>query len=385
MPASGIEAYLAPQERFETILADAFRRHGPRLVDLGYANAYDGPDARILEAMRGALADESDLSFQYTPYGGSTTTRRLIATALSRRFGLTLNFRDVVMTPGAMAALNVVFRSLFAGEQECLVLTPCWLDYPLYLENLGIPFRFLPLGPDKRLDLRAIESAITPKTRGILFSHPGCPSGVVLDDAELKGLAEVVGNAERRHGTEIHVIGDEVHRDVNWGGASFRTVLGYHPRSLSIFSFGKALFLQGQRIGYIAVSPAMPGREEMRARLERFVRVMGFCTPTNLMQRAVRSLLDYAPRLDVVASRQAMARAALREAGYDVVAAEATFFVYVRSPDADEFTFVERLAERGVIVLPSSIFHEPGYFRLSLTARTQALEAGLPVFRQVIG
>jgi len=384
VPASGIESYLAPQERFEAILADAFRRHGPRLVDLGYANAYDGPDPKVIGAMREALADNSDLSFQYTPYGGSTTTRRLIATALSRRFSLSLNFRDVILTPGAMSALNVVFRSLFEGDQECLVLTPCWLDYPLYLENLRVPFRFVPHARDKHLDLGAIEAAITPRTRGILFSHPGCPSGVVLTDAELRGLKELLARAERQHGTEIHVIGDEVHRDVNWGRVAFRSVLEYHPRSLSIFSFGKSLFLQGQRIGYVAVSPNMPGREEIRSRLERFVRVMGFCTPTNLMQRAVRDLLDYSPRLELVAQRQTMARTALREAGYDVVPGEASFFVYVRSPVADEFAFVERLAAKGVMVLPSSVFHETGYFRLSLTARTEAIEAGLPAFRQVL-
>ena len=379
-----IEGYLAPQERFEAILAEAFRRHGPRVVDLGYANAYDGPDPRVLGAMREALADDSDLSFQYTPYGGNTTTRRLIAIALGKRFGLPLNFRDVVLTPGAMSALNVVFRSLFAGDEECLVLTPCWLDYPLYLENLAVPFRFVPLGREKHLDLEAIRAAITPRTRAILFSHPGCPSSVMLNDGELKDLADVLASAEAEHGTEICVIGDEVHRDVNWSGAPFHTVLQYHPRSVSIFSFGKALFLQGQRIGYIAVSPAMPRREEMRSCLERLVRVMGFCTPTNLMQRAVRSLLDYAPRLDVVVRRQAMARDALRAAGYEVIDGDATFFVYVRSPVADEFSFVERLAGKGVIVLPSSVFHEPGHFRLSLTARTEALEAGLPAFREVM-
>ena len=66
--------------------------------------------------------------------------------------------------------------------------------------------------------------------------------------------------------------------------------------------------------------------------------------------------------------------------GYRVCEGEATFFVYVESPEHDDFVFTGRLAERGVLVLPSSVFHEPGWFRISLTARSDALEAGLSAF-----
>jgi len=382
VPGLGAEVrrHLAPQERYEALVADAFRRHGPRLVDLGYANTYDGPGPEVRAALASALEDDGDLSFQYTPYGGSTPTRRLIASHLARRFSLASNFRDVVLTPGAMAGLNLVFRALFAAGDECLVLTPCWLDYPVYLSHLGVRFRFVPLGPDKHFDFAALAAAIGPRTRGLIFSHPGCPTGVVFPDAELRRLAELLAAKEAEHGGPLWVIGDEVHRDVNWGGAEIHSVLEYHPRSLSIYSFGKSLFLQGQRIGYVAVSPRMPEREEMRTRLQQLVRIMGFCTPTNLMQRAVRRLIGHEPPLGLVLERQRAVRAALAGYGYRVCEGEATFFVYVESPVHDDFTFAGRLAERGVLVLPSSVFHEPGWFRISLTARTDAVEAGLPAF-----
>jgi aspartate aminotransferase len=54
--------------------------------------------------------------------------------------------------------------------------------------------------------------------------------------------------------------------------------------------------------------------------------------------------------------------------------------VYVKSPIADDFAFAELLASHGVLVVPSTLFHEPGYVRLSLTARAQSIEAALPVF-----
>jgi len=59
-------------------------------------------------------------------------------------------------------------------------------------------------------------------------------------------------DAERRFGTTIYLISDEVHRRLAWSGSAFHSPLLSYPRSLSVYSFGKALALQGQRIGYVA-------------------------------------------------------------------------------------------------------------------------------------
>ena len=374
------QRYLEPKERFDEIVARAFRQYGARLADLGYANAYDGPDEFVRNAIRRALDEAADLDFQYTPYGGKTTTRRLIASQLGRLTNKSFNYRDVVLTPGAMAALNLVFRSLLDGDDELIVLTPCWLDYPLYLDNLAIRFRFVPLRSDKHLDLTAISEAITERTRGIIFSQPGCPTGVMLERDELAALSDLLGEMEARHAAGIYLIGDEVHRDIAWGKTPFQSVLAGYPRSVSIYSFGKALFLQGQRIGYVAVSPEMPERVELRDLLQRNVRRMGYCTPTNLMQRAVVHLLDYRPPLEEIARRQKTVRAALTAMGYEVSDADATFFVYVKSPIADDMAFAEHMGSLGVLVLPSSVFHETGYFRISVTATRAAIEGSLAPF-----
>jgi aspartate aminotransferase len=375
--------HLAAQERFDRILATAFRRFGPRLVDLSYANPYDGPPPEVVDALRHAVDEQRELGFQYTPYGGIVAARRRIAQQLAGRFDVQLAWRDVVLAPGAMAALNVAFRALFDEQSELLVLAPCWLDYPLYLTNLGIPFRLVPLGPSKRVDLAAIESALTPRTGGVLFCHPGCPTGVVWSPGELADLARLLAAAERRHASALWVLSDEVHRDLVWSETAFHSALEFHPRTLSFYSFGKALALQGQRIGYLALSPRAPEREALRERLERCLRLMGFCTPTSLMQRALFHLLDHRPPLPALARRQRAVRDGLHAAGYEVCDAEATFFVYARAPLDDDFAFVERLAEEGVLALPSSMFHEPGFFRLSLTAREALLPAALDAFARL--
>lgn len=379
-----LELLLEPQERLDRLITTTWRRFGPKVVDLSYANPYDGPDQEVLGALQRAVSGKRALAFQYTPYGGSTVTRRLIASTLSREYGFPFDLRDVIMTPGAMSALNVACRTLFGSEDQVLVLTPCWQDYPLYLRNLHIPMSFVGLREDKHLDLDAISGAVGGNTKGVLFSHPCCPTGVLYAKEEIDGLCELLRAKEERLGIRIYLISDEVHRQMIWGGQAFYSPLVRYPRSLSIYSFGKALSLQGQRIGYVAVSPRMPEHEEVRRMLKRWVRIMGFCTPTSLMQRAICDLLDYTPPLPALAQKQAMVRTALAAYGYDLCEADATFFVYVKSPIRDEFKFAELLAAYGVLVVPSILFHEPGFVRLSLTARAESIAAGLPVFARVL-
>jgi aspartate aminotransferase len=383
-PLDDLRPLLEPQEQLDRLLQATFRRFGRKVVDLSYANVYDGPDPEVRRALMLAASEDGELCFQYSPYGGRTTARRMIASKLAGEYGLPFHFRDVVLTPGAMAALNVVLRALFGPEDEVLLPTPCWHDYPLYLRNLGIPFRPVALGEDKHLDLLSIAASVGARTRGILLSQPCCPTGVLYSKEEIAGLCDVLRDAERAFGTHIYLISDEVHRQLVWSGRRFHSPLASYPRSVCIYSFGKALSLQGQRIGYAAVSPEMPEKDRIRQRLERAVRLMGFGTPTDLMQRAVCRLLDFRPRVDVLATRQETVRTALRAQGYDVCPADATFFVYVRSPIPDDAEFAERLASEGVLVAPSSLFHERGYFRLSLTARWESIAEGLPAFARAL-
>lgn len=375
---------LEPQERLDRLITATFKRFGPRAVDLSYANPVEGPDDEVREALARAATEMDGLAFQYTPYGGSTVTRRAIASQLHREYGLPFHYRDLIMTTGAMAALNVVFAGLFGPADELIVLTPCWQDYPLYLRNLDVPCAFVALGTDKHLDLDGIGRALNRATKGVLLSQPCCPTGVLYSQDELEALSALLAGAEARFGSRIYLISDEVYRHIIWSRKPFYSPLLSYPRSLSIYSFGKALALQGQRIGYVAVSPEMPERDEVRETLTRRVRAMGFCTPTSLMQRAVCDLLDYRPRLDGLADMQRLVRRTLATDGYEICDADAAFYVYARSPIPDDFTFAEMLASRGVLVMPSTLFHEPGFVRLSLTARSEAITAGLPAFTNIL-
>ncbi len=377
---SALRPLLSAQERLDRLIAGTFRRFGPRTADLSYANPHDGPSEEVLAILARVTAESKGLSLQYTPTGGRTPARRAVAARLTQQFGLPFDSRDIVLTSGAMPALNIVARALFGPADEVIVLTPAWQDYPLYLRNLNIPVRFVPLGRDKRLDLDAIQRAIGPATRGVLLSQPCCPTGVIYSREEIDALAAMLSDTEARVGAPVYIVSDEVHRDMVWGDRPFHSPLQSYPCSVSIYSFGKSLALQGQRIGYIARSPLMPHLDEVRTTIERCVRVMGFGNPTSIMQRAVGELIECRPAVAALAQKQAAVRRALTSYGYELCEGEATFYVYVKSPIDDDFLFAELLASQGVLVVPSTLFHDPGHVRLSLTARSSAIAAALPVF-----
>jgi aspartate aminotransferase len=379
---STLQKLLDPQERLDRLIASTFRRFGPRIVDLSYANPCDGPSDEVVSILARATAESKGLSLQYTPLAGRTAARRAVATRLSQQLAMPFDYRDIILTAGAMPALNIVSKALFGPTDEVIVLTPAWQDYPLYLSNLNIPIRLVPLGRDKHLDLEGIRDAIGPATRGVLLSQPCCPTGVMYSREEIDGLAAILTAAEDRLGTAISIVSDEVHRDVVWSGRAFHSPLQSYSRGVSIYSFGKAFAIQGQRIGYIAVSPQMPDLDDVRITIERCARMMGFSHPVSTMQRAAIDLLDCRPMVTTLARSQDTVMR--RCHGYELCDGDATFYVYVKSPIDDDVRFAGLLASHGVLVVPSTLFHDPGYVRLSLTARPQAIAAALPVFASVL-
>jgi aspartate aminotransferase len=371
-----LASLLEPLERFERLRRQASRL-GNRLADLSYANPYSGAQDAARAAIAEALADERLLDLQYSPFGGQTLARRAVADALQESHGLPFTFRDVVLTSGAMAALQVALRTAAGAGDQVVIPVPCWLDYPLYARHIGLQATLVELEPpDFALDPQALAAAFTSRTCAVLLSHPANPTGRSYGADELSALSAVLKEAESNLGCRPTLIADETHRDFVAPG--YLSAASFVDRTVVVYSFGKYHFMQGQRLGYATVSPRHPERTQASAEMVRWTRITGLCTPTALMQRAVGRFL--ALRYDQRWLDQWRGRFLddLDEAGYFVVPPDGTLFLYVRTPDAaDDFSFIENLASHGVLALPAPVFHHSGYFRLSLTGSEQMLERAM--------
>jgi aspartate aminotransferase len=378
-----LEVLLEPLERFEGIRRKATRLGG-RLADLSYANPYEGVHESVRSVLKETLEEERLLDLQYSPFGGQTLIRRAVADALRASHGLDFEWSDLVLTPGAMGALHLALRAAGKWGSEVIVPVPCWLDYPLYALHAGLTPVTVRLDPPRfELDAAAVEASVSHKTCAVLLSHPANPTGRNYTHSELSELAATIKDAESRHGCSVTVIADETHRDFVPLG-SYASAAGSFERTLIVYSFGKYHFMQGQRIGYAAVSPKHPERTKVGAEMARWTRITGLCTPTSVMQRSLPRLLKLRHDMDWLAHSREHVTTELLAAGHGVVESDATLFVYVRNPtERDDFEFVEELVSRGVLVLPAPVFHHDGYFRLSLTGSRQMLERALEVLSEV--
>ncbi|RKT08201.1 aspartate/methionine/tyrosine aminotransferase [Streptomyces sp. 3211.6] len=374
------EGLLRPLEEYTRLHLDTLRRFGSRALDLSFPNPQFLSDPRPYEVLASLAAQARPLDMRYSPFGGFTPVRRRVAASLARQHALPYAWNDIVMTPGATAALRVALRSLFSPPDRIILITPCWMDYPLYLQDLGLVVDLVPATRNKRLDVEAIASAWTPATRGIVIAQPGSPTGVIHDDNELKQLAALM----LRHSTPTPplLIADEAHALQVWDETPCPAPATHYPHTITVRSFGKAWDMQGQRTGCLAVSPHLGIRDQAVAALIRDMRVTGHCAPTALTQQLAAALCDTAPDLTGLADLQCHARQQLTRRGLTVLDAHATRFLYARCPAQDDRAFISRLAERGVLVMPSSLFHESGWFRIALNFGRPHLDRAIDVISE---
>jgi aspartate aminotransferase len=381
MIPADVQQMLEPLERFEDIRRKAARL-GPRLCDLAYANPYQGVQEQAMTAIREALEDDRLLGLQYSPFGGHTLIRRAVADALRESHGMDFTFDDVVLTSGAMAALNIALRASGTPGGEVIVPVPCWIDYPTYVQAIGLTPILVPLSDTSfDMDVKALAEAVTERTCAVMLSNPANPTGRVYEPATLRRLADTLAEAKRK-GPEITLIADESHRDFA-DPREYRSAAEATDRTIIVYSFGKYHFLQGQRVGYAAVSPNHPAREEVSRELVRWTRILGLATPTALMQRAVPRLLGLRYDQAWLSSWRRRYVDGLTAFGYRVVPPDTTLFIYVRTPGGrGDFEFIEELASAAVLGLPAPIFHHQGYFRLSLTGSEGMMERALPILEE---
>jgi aspartate aminotransferase len=111
---------------------------------------------------------------------------------------------------------------------------------------------------------------------------------------------------------------------------------------------------------------------------------LGWCFPNAIMQHAIRDLEELSIDQAALKRRRDLLVGALRNAGYEVLDPEGTFYLWGKWPGDPEQLW-NGLADRDVYVMPGTILNAPGYFRISLTASDQMVERSLDAFAAARG
>ena len=355
------------------------------VFDFSLGNPDVPPPVEFTRTILDLAADESPGIHAYMPNGGYPWVRAAIAERMSLEQGMTIHAEDTLMTCGAAGALNVVLKALLNPGDEVLLLAPYFVEYNFYIDNHGGVNKVVNTTADFNLDLTAITKAITSKTKAIIINSPNNPTGQIYPYEELVSLGTLLTTVGRRLGTDIMIIADEPYRKIVFSGHAVPSIFKAYSNSIVVSSCSKDLSLPGERIGYLAVHPDMKDKATLLDAMTLAIRILGFVNAPALMQRVVANLKGVTVDNSIYELRRDSFCKLLQNAGYSFIPPKGAFYIFPRSPIADDVAFCALLQEEKILAVPGKGFGLSGYFRLAFCTDEKIIEgsaAGFAAARQ---
>jgi len=381
--ATHIEATMEKSSWIRKMFEEGARlkaQHGAQNVfDFSLGNPNLPPPARFEQVLQDVVAHAGPGDHGYMPNIGYPFTRAAVAQYLSRQQGAQLNADDLVMTCGAAGALNIVLKTILNPEDEVITPTPCFVEYGFYASNHGGKIVMVNTHDDFTLDLDAIEQAITPRTRAVLINSPNNPTGQVYNRESLDALGRLL---ERRGG--IYLIADEPYRKIVYDNVLVPGILACCRNSVVVSSYSKDLSIPGERLGYAAVNPQADDHSKLLAGMALANRILGFVNAPALMQRVVAQLQEETVDITVYQRKRDLLCDGLADAGYAIAKPAGAFYLFPKSPIADDVRFVQALQEELVLAVPGSGFMGPGHFRIAYCVDDDTIVNALPGFQRAL-
>jgi aspartate aminotransferase len=365
--------------------AELKRKYGPENVyDFSLGNPNLPPPDKFTEVLRDVVGTCGLDAHCYMPNTGYPQVCGSVADFLTQEQGVRVESTDVLMTCGAAGALNVALKTILDPGDEVLTPTPCFVEYGFYADNHGGVLTTAPSRPDFQLDLDALAAAITPKTKAVLINSPNNPTGAVYTEQSLAALGELLAKKSREHGRTIYLISDEPYRKVVYDGVTVPSVFAAYPDSIIGTSYSKDISIPGERIGFAAVNPAAAYRKQLAAGMALANRILGFVNAPALMQRVVACLQGETADIDAYRRKRELLCDGLGAMGYQFIKPSGTFYLFPRSPIADDVEFVQALKAERVLVVPGSGFKGPGHFRIAFCVDDAVIQDAMPGFERAM-
>ncbi|HBA43901.1 MAG TPA: aspartate transaminase [Alphaproteobacteria bacterium] len=366
-----------------TQLARDLTAQGRDIIGLGAGEPdFDTPD----NIKRAAIAAIERGETKYTPVDGIPELKQAICAKFKRENGLDYTPAQISVAPGGKPIIyNAMMATLNPGD-EVIIPTPYWVSYPdIVLLGGGKPvFVDTSIDTGFRMTAEALEAAITPRTKWLIFNSPSNPSGAAYSAADLKRLTDVL----LRH-PDVWILSDDMYEHLLYDGMQFATPAQVEPklydRTLTMNGVSKAYAMTGWRIGYA-------GGPEILIKAMAKIMTQSTSNPSSVSQwaavEALNGTQDFIPeRAKVFEERRDLVVSMLNQAdGISCPKPEGAFYVYPSCAgcigkmttdrlriESDEDFVKALLAQEGVAVVQGSAFGLAPHFRISYATSTEAL------------
>lgn len=208
------------------------------------------PDIQTPPAYFEAIRDFSQPVLEYAPSPGIPQLIQAVQGYYSR-IGIDYGEGDILVTTGGSEALQIALSCILDTDDEILIPEPFYPNYNTFVNCAGgkiVPIPTIPEEGYHYADRERIEPLITPRTRAIMISNPGNPTGVVLTPEQMRMIADIA----KEHG--LFLIADEVYREFIYGDEPLQSMGAYRDLDenlILIDSVSKRFSACGARIGVL--------------------------------------------------------------------------------------------------------------------------------------
>lgn len=373
---SAIRAMFEEGKRMRT------ERGADAVFDFSLGNPCFPAPKQVRDAMSDILQNTDPLTLHgYMNNSGFPEVRAAIAAQLQRNFGVAYTADDIVMTVGAAGGLNVLLKSILDPDDEVIVFAPYFGEYARYIQNYGGKLVVCQTkAPHFEPTVDDLQKCVTPRTKAIIVNSPNNPTGVVYSEKCVQNLCDFLRKL-REKGQQICTISDEPYRELVYDGVQVTSFASLYPDTVVCYSYSKSLSLPGERIGYLALHPDCTDKALLRDACNVATRVMGFVNAPSLQQLAIAKCLDIpAPVQEYDNNRRAMC-AVLDDVGLEYVPPQGAFYLWVRTPDADDVAFCNFAKQFGLLLVPGSGFGCSGWMRIAYCVAPDTIARSQQAFR----
>ena len=331
------------------------------------------PDLDTPVEIRAAAKESLDAGdTHYPPGNGYPYLLKAISAYEAREHGLHYDIDEITATVGATEAIFTTLATILNPGDEVISPTPAFVLYEAVVKLWrGVPVP-LPTEDNRfQIDPKALEAAITPRTKAIVLTSPNNPTGCIYTKETLDGIHEVLKDKP------VFVICDDVYRSLIYTEDyhSFAEFQDMRDRIVVIQSFSKPYAMTGWRLGY-----CMADRELM-SRIQVFHQYCVTSIPAFVQKACVTALgTDVAPVRDIFRRRRDYVYKRLVDMGLEVQEPEGAFYMFIniRKFGMGSETFCTKMLKEGLVgLIPGVHFGAEGYMRLSYCYSDEDLKEGL--------
>lgn len=355
------------------------------VLDFSLGNPSTPAPFEVGESIKNMINNLSPVEYNgYTSSPGDIQTRTAVANNLNMRFGTNYKEKNIFMTCGAAASLNIILKAIIEPEDEIIVNIPYFPEYKVFVEGQGGKFITAKCQDNLQLDINELDRLINKNTKAIIINSPNNPSGVVYPSSNIKELVELLYKKQVEFNRSIFLISDEPYRELVYIEEKPEFLPNVYENTLVAYSWSKSLSLPGERIGYILVPDSVKNSQDVFGAIGGAARVLGYVCAPSMFQRVIRECVDVNPDIEVYRKNRNLLFDNLPQMGYNVANPDGAFYMFIQSPNKDGEDFCERAKKYNMLLVPGDGFGMRDYARLSFCADSKKIEKSIDIFKKLI-